>query len=206
MKEIEIYTFGVGKQHEAGGYGVLIKDGQNKAQFAQGFQQTTTNRMQMMACIVGLEKLREPCRVQLFSSAEYIVNSVNNGWAVKWRNHSWTRKEGPVQNVDLWKRLLYLIERYYTTFDWISTKVKNPYLEHCRKLAVNAMNDNEKLKDEGYHQSRETLEEWESRQERRARREESIAELYGYEDSDEFAFHAAFEGEVGATFGRDGWY
>lgn len=75
-KEVTIYTDGGAVPNPgAGGYGVVLRFGQHRKELSGGFCLTTNNRMELMAAIVGLESLKEPCQVTLHSDSQYIVNA-----------------------------------------------------------------------------------------------------------------------------------
>jgi len=103
-----------------GGYGTVLLFKENRKEISGGFSKTTSNRMELMACIVGLDTLKRVCDVIIFSDSKYVVNSINNGWATKWRANGWMRtKTEPARNPDLWSRLLSLCEKHEVRFQWI---------------------------------------------------------------------------------------
>ena len=71
-----------------------------------GFRLTTNNRMEIYAAIKGLEMLKDPCKVTLYSDSQYLVKAMMEGWVATWKKKGWwrTNKERP-ENVDLWQRL-----------------------------------------------------------------------------------------------------
>jgi ribonuclease HI len=197
MKNVELYIAGISvKQHGISGYGVLIKyESTKKSTLSQSFEQSTSNRMQILACIEGLKALEVACvvKVKLYLSSKYIVDSINNDWVSKWRRNNWRNNEGKIQNVDLWKELLYLLKQHNVEFIWISKHEKNPYLALCSDLAKCAIKDMDKILDTGYH--KQETEDYKSEY---YEREESICECYGYDNDEEFVIDAAYEGDVEA--------
>jgi len=123
-----------------GGYGVvLLQDGQ-RAEFSAGFRRTTNNRMEMLACIVGLKALDTPSRVILYSDSRYVVDAVTKSWAVNWRRRGWKRRVDngelvPAANADLWAELLDLTERHQVNFQWVRGHDGNVENERCDALA-----------------------------------------------------------------------
>src|SRR5207244_2573322 len=94
-----------------GGYGVLIAYKDQHKELSAGFRLTTNNRMETLACIVGLMTLKERCKVTIYSDSKYVVNAVSKSWALKWRRNGWKRKdqngqERDVLNPDLWIQML----------------------------------------------------------------------------------------------------
>jgi ribonuclease HI len=139
-KEIIIYTDGACSGNPGpGGYGaVLLCNGQRK-ELSEGFKDTTNNRMEMMAVIRALQALKAECRVTVYSDSKYLVDSVEKGWAIKWRVNGWRRsnKERAL-NVDLWQTLLQLIDKHDVKFKWVKGHAENEENERCDFLAVQA--------------------------------------------------------------------
>ena len=97
----------------------MLLYGSAKKELSAGYRLTTNNRMEVLAVIKGLEALKEPCRVNLYSDSKYVVDAIEKGWVVKWRQNGWMRnKKEKASNVDLWERLLLLLEKHQVTFLW----------------------------------------------------------------------------------------
>ena len=95
---------------------VLIYGG-TKRELSEGYRLTTNNRMEVLAVIKGLEALKEPCQVTLYSDSKYVVDAIQKGWVTKWKANGWYRnKKERASNVDLWERLLVQLERHQVTF------------------------------------------------------------------------------------------
>jgi ribonuclease HI len=140
MKTIEIYTDGACSGNPGpGGYGVILKYGKNEKEMSEGFETTTNNRMEILGAIVGLEELKEPCCVKLYSDSQYLVNGIEKGWAKKWRANGWMRNnKDPALNSDLWKRLLDLLETHTVECIWVKGHNEHPENERCDRLAYNS--------------------------------------------------------------------
>ena len=122
-----------------GGYGVVLKKGEKRKELSGGFRLTTNNRMELMACIVGLKRLRSPSKVVLYSDSKYVVYGITKGWAKRWRSNNWMRtKEAPALNPDLWSQLLDLCERHHVKFVWVKGHAGNRENERCDRLATKA--------------------------------------------------------------------
>ena len=137
MKEVVIYTDGacVGNPGP-GGYGAIIIFNQHRKELSGGEIQTTNNRMEMMGAIAALEALKEPCKVKLYSDSRYVVDSIDKGWAKKWQANGWRRnKRDPALNVDLWQRMLDVLEKHDATFLWLKGHAGHPENERCDMLA-----------------------------------------------------------------------
>jgi len=127
MKDIiMIYTDGAcsGNQNKKnfGGWGAILKFGGKTKEISGGEADTTNNRMELTACIEGLKALkRDDIDVEIFSDSSYIVNCINKEWYKTWQKNGWkTSKKQSVENIDLWKELLKLIDGKRVKF----TKVK----------------------------------------------------------------------------------
>ena len=136
-KVVTIYTDGgcLGNPGP-GGYGVVLIYGTKRKELSGGFRRTTNNRMELMAAIRGLEALKHPCRVTLYSDSEYVVNAMKQGWARRWRDNGWRRnKKDKAVNPDLWERLLQLCETHQVSFQWVRGHAGTPENERCDELA-----------------------------------------------------------------------
>ncbi|MBN2281376.1 MAG: ribonuclease HI [Candidatus Marinimicrobia bacterium] len=141
MALITIYTDGACSGNPGpGGFGVVLKQGQYRKELSEGFKLTTNNRMELLAVIEGLEALKyENSEVKIYSDSKYIVDAINQDWAVKWRANGWKRnKKDMAKNPDLWTRLLDLLEKHQVEFIWVKGHAGNPENERCDELAVQA--------------------------------------------------------------------
>ena len=122
-----------------GGYGVVLRQGKHRKELSGGYRRTTNNRMELMACIVALEALKQPCSAVLYSDSVYVVNGINKGWAEGWRRHGWERANGQMaENIDLWQRLLELNETHDVEFRWVKGHAGLPGNERADQLASEA--------------------------------------------------------------------
>jgi len=159
MKRVTIYTDGACSGNPGpGGYGAVLQFGESRNELSGGFRSTTNNRMELLAVIRGLEVLKQPCRVTVYSDSRYIVDAVNKGWAVRWRANGWKRnKREKAVNPDLWGRLLKQLERHDVDFQWVKGHAGNPGNERADELAVGASKGDDLAVDEGYESCRLTL-------------------------------------------------
>lgn len=140
MKEVNIYSDGACSGNPGpGGYGTILEYGGKQKELSDGFADTTNNRMELLGAIVGLEALKEPCKVTLYSDSKYLCESVNQGWVFSWQARGWKKADKkPALNVDLWERLLPLLKTHQVTFVWIKGHAGHPMNERCDTLAVAA--------------------------------------------------------------------
>ena len=95
--------------------------------------------MELLGCIVGLEALRRPCTVTVYSDSQYLVNAFNQNWVAGWLKRGWKNaQKQPVKNVDLWKRLLAAKEPHTVTFVWVKGHAGHAENERCDALATAA--------------------------------------------------------------------
>jgi ribonuclease HI len=117
-KPVNIYTDGAcaGNQQDRnfGGWGAILEYGKHIRELYGSEKDTTNNRMEMMALIAGLSALnRDGQRVNVFSDSAYLTNCLRDKWYIKWQRNSWlTSAKSPVENRDLWERLLAFLPRH----------------------------------------------------------------------------------------------
>ncbi|OYU80936.1 MAG: ribonuclease HI [Flavobacterium sp. BFFFF1] len=136
--QVHIYTDGAAKGNPGnGGYGVvmeLVGTGYRK-EFYEGFRLTTNNRMELLAVIVGLEKLKTPnMTVLVVSDSKYVIDSVVKGWVFGWEKKGFAGKKNP----DLWMRFLKIYRKHKVDFMWVKGHNAHPQNERCDELAVMA--------------------------------------------------------------------
>ena len=142
---INIYTDGACSGNPGpGGYGTILvyfdKDGtKHEKELSEGYSNVTNNQMELMAVIVGLEALKKPCKVSLYSDSKYVVDAFNAKWIDGWVKKGWkTAGKTPVKNVELWQRLLKAKESHDVEFIWVKGHAGHEFNERCDSLAVEA--------------------------------------------------------------------
>lgn len=152
LKEVIIYTDGACTNNPGpGGYGIVLIHGEKRREISAGFRRTTNNRMEVLAAIVALETLRIPCRVTIYTDSQYLVNSIEKGWVNGWRAKGWKKADGkPAVNVDLWTRMLPLLEMHKVRFSWVRGHAENAENNLCDVMAVDAAHQKNLPPDEGY--------------------------------------------------------
>ncbi len=135
---VQIYTDGACSGNPGpGGWGAVLLYGQHEKQLSGGEANTTNNRMELTAVIEALSLLKRPCRVTLTTDSKYVADSVTKGWVYGWQKRGWKKSDGKdAINVDLWQRLLPLLQTHEVTFVWIKGHAGHKYNEICDKLAV----------------------------------------------------------------------
>jgi len=140
MKSNKVYLYTDGSSlgnPGPGGYGIILEWEfmSYVKEFSQGFAKTTNNRMELLAVIVGLEKLKKSqMEVVVYSDSKYVVDSVEKKWLFKWEKKNFKNKK----NSDLWKRFLIVYNKHKIHFQWIKGHNRHPQNERCDQLAVSA--------------------------------------------------------------------
>lgn len=138
MKTVTLYTDGACSGNPGpGGWGAILSYNGVEKELSGGESATTNNRMELLAVISGLEALKEPCRVELYSDSKYVIDGLSKGWAASWRKNGWRKADKkPALNPDLWERLLNLTEKHELSYHWVKGHADNPYNNRCDQLAV----------------------------------------------------------------------
>lgn len=141
MKEVVIYTDGACSGNPGpGGWGAILMYGEHRKELSGGEKLTTNNRMELTASIEALKALKEPCKVKLYSDSAYLVNGFRQGWIDNWQRNGWRNSRNePVENQDLWKRLLELLERHSVEFIKVKGHSDNEWNNRCDELAREAI-------------------------------------------------------------------
>ena len=156
--KVFVYTDGSarGNPDGPGGYGTIIKYiDQNgvthEREYSGGFKKTTNNRMELLAVIIGLEKLTKPCEVEVVSDSKYVTDAFNQKWIDNWQKNNWKNStKQPVKNIDLWKRLLEAAKPHKLTFTWVKGHQGHLENERCDVLATSAADGSNLLDDTGF--------------------------------------------------------
>ena len=142
-KKVNIYTDGACSGNPGpGGWATILKCLKSDGTFYTkelygGDVLTTNNKMELTAVIKGLEALKEPCDVTIYSDSQYVVNAFNNNWLKNWQNNGWKKSnKEPVKNIPLWESLISLTKKHRVTFMWVKGHNGHPENEKCDTLAV----------------------------------------------------------------------
>jgi ribonuclease HI len=154
IPHVEIYTDGGCEPNPGpGGYGVVLLHPKTRKrdETSGGFRLTTNNRMEIFAAIAGLEKLKQPCKVTLYSDSQYVVKAMMEGWVATWTRKGWwrTNKERR-ENFDLWQKLDELCQKHQVEFRWVKGHAGILENERCDQLSMAALRQPNLPADEGY--------------------------------------------------------
>ena len=120
LPAVDMFTDGACRGNPGpGGWAVLLRTGDKEREVSGGEALTTNNRMELLAAIRGLEALKKPCRVQLYTDSNYVRDGITR-WIHKWRANGWrTSDHKPVKNADLWQELVDAAARHRVEWHWV---------------------------------------------------------------------------------------
>ena len=143
MQKVSIYTDGACSGNPGpGGWGaVLIYKGVEKE--ISGYEENTTNnRMELLAAIKALSILKRPCEVFLYTDSSYLANAFNQNWVEKWKQNGWrTSNKKEVLNKDLWLELIELFKKHRVKLIKVKGHSDNEYNNRADRLAVNSIKE-----------------------------------------------------------------
>ena len=137
MKEVILYTDGAcsGNPGKGGYCGILFYNGHEKI-VSGGENETTNNKMELLAVVNGLKALNQSCSVTVYSDSAYVVNAFINGWVYSWQLNGWrTQDKKPVKNVELWQELVSLTKYHKVEFIKVKGHSDNEQNNRCDKIA-----------------------------------------------------------------------
>ena len=138
MKTVTIYTDGACSGNPGpGGWGAILEWNGVEKELSGGDKHTTNNRMELTGVISALGKLKEPCRVELYTDSKYVCDAVMKRWVYGWKARGWVKADKkPALNVDLWEQLLPLLEYHDVHWHWVKGHAENAKNNRCDALAV----------------------------------------------------------------------
>ncbi|NOR50776.1 MAG: ribonuclease HI [Desulfuromonadales bacterium] len=151
---------GPGRGSGPGGYGVILRYGEHEKELS-GFDPTATSqRMELLAAIKGLEALHNPSNVHVFSDSQYLVQGMSK-WIHNWTRNGRLQDPDALANQDLWQQISALSHKHEITWEWIRGHAGHPFNERCDKLAKRAAEDGMRATEE-LNKSEETIKEVET--------------------------------------------
>ncbi len=144
-KIVEIFADGACSGNPGpGGYGTILRYGKKEKEISGYCPRSTSNRMELMAVIAGLEALKRPSRIRIFTDSNYVFKGITT-WINTWLKRDWLNSQKrPVLNRDLWERLLMVSKPHQIEWRWIKGHEGHPENERCDKLAKQAIRENVK--------------------------------------------------------------
>lgn len=140
MPEVEIFTDGACSGNPGpGGWGVILRARGVEKELSGGEPLTTNNRMELMAAIAGLEALKRPCRIKLYTDSQYLRDGITQ-WLPNWKARGWrTAGRTAVKNLDLWQRLEAAAAPHEIEWIWVRGHAGHPENERADALARGAI-------------------------------------------------------------------
>ena len=139
---VTIYTDGACRGNPGpGGWGAILEYNGRIKNLSGGENNTTNNRMELMAAIKGLEALTQPSLVELYTDSRYVRDGITS-WIKKWKENNWkTSARKPVKNIDLWKALEAALENHEVRWNWVKGHAGNQGNEEVDELARHAIDN-----------------------------------------------------------------
>lgn len=140
MKKVTVYTDGACSGNPGpGGWGAWLVSGSHSKEITGGKAETTNNQMELMAAIEGLNVLKAPSEVILYTDSVYVKDGITK-WIHNWKKNGWrTANRKPVKNADLWQALDAAVERHDVTWKWVKGHNGDPGNEKADELARQGM-------------------------------------------------------------------
>ena len=140
---VEIFTDGACKGNPGpGGYGAILKYGENIKELSGYDPSTTNNRMELTAIIESLRRIKRPCDIKIVTDSNYAVKGMTE-WLPVWLRTNWKNSQNkPVQNRDLWEELIKLCKPHRIEWKWIKGHNGHEENERCDELARKSIRNN----------------------------------------------------------------
>ena len=141
-KIVEVFTDGACRGNPGpGGWGVVMRYNGTEKTLYGAEKETTNNRMELMAAIMGLEAINRRCKVSLTTDSKYVRDGISE-WIHNWKKRGWkTASKDPVKNAELWKRLDKAREQHEVEWHWVKGHAGHPENEQADQLANLAIDE-----------------------------------------------------------------
>ena len=135
--KFKIYTDGACSGNPGkGGWAAIILDDSNQSSISGSESSTTNNRMELMAPIMALKKIKKKSDITIFTDSKYVKDGITD-WIKKWKQNNWkSSNKKPVKNKDLWIKLDNSCQKHNITWKWVKAHAGNKYNNLADELAV----------------------------------------------------------------------
>ena len=134
---VEIFTDGACCSNPGpGGWSAILRYKDIEKEICGGEENTTNNRMELIAGIQALSALKVSCNITLYTDSKYVMCGITE-WLENWKKNNWktSNKKSEVKNIDLWQKLDELVGKHEIRWVWIKGHNGHPENERCDKLA-----------------------------------------------------------------------
>jgi ribonuclease HI len=133
---VELFTDGACSGNPGpGGWAAILRMGARERELSGGEAETTNNRMELMGAISGLEALKRPCEIRLYTDSKYVLDGATR-WIHGWKRNGWrTADKKPVKNVELWQRLDAAAAPHEVRWTWVKGHSGHVENERADELA-----------------------------------------------------------------------
>ena len=136
--KLKIYTDGAcsGNPGKGGWAAIILDNNLNQSSISGGESNTTNNRMELMATIMALKKIKKKSEITIFTDSKYVKDGITD-WIKKWKLNNWkSSKKKPVKNKDLWIKLDNSCQKHKVIWRWVKAHSGNKYNNLADELAV----------------------------------------------------------------------
>ena len=136
--KFKIYTDGAcsGNPGKGGWAAIILDSNLNQSSISGSESNTTNNRMELLAAIMALKKIKKKSDITIFTDSKYVKDGITD-WIKKWKLNSWkSSNKKPVKNKDLWIKLDNACLKHKVTWKWVKAHAGNKYNNLVDELAV----------------------------------------------------------------------
>ena len=135
--KFKIYTDGACSGNPGkGGWAAIILNDSNQSNISGSENNTTNNRMELIAPIMALKKIKKKSEITIFTDSKYVKDGITD-WIKKWKQNNWkSSNKKPVKNKDLWVKLDNSCQKHKITWKWVKAHAGNKYNNLADELAV----------------------------------------------------------------------
>ena len=135
--KLKIYTDGACSGNPGkGGWAAIILNDSSQSNISGSENNTTNNRMELMAPIMALKKIKKKSEITIFTDSKYVKDGITD-WIKKWKVNNWkSSNKKPVKNKDLWIKLDNACLKHKVTWKWVKAHADNKYNNLVDELAV----------------------------------------------------------------------